>query len=175
MVTRFDTSLAFVLSREGGYVNDPSDHGGATNFGITQTVYNAFLAHDQRTLESVADIPMDDVHTIYRKQYWDACRCDDIPAPLDLAVFDSAVQHGTGRAVKWLQRAAGAVPDGQCGEMTLYAVHHITLAKGLSGLVDDYLDTRAAFYAQILARDEAQHKFARGWANRMGALRDAIA
>ena len=177
MNSRFATCLAWLTSPaiEGGYVNDPADRGGATNHGVTQATYDRF--RDARNLahRPVREITMIEVADVYRIDYWDVCRCDDLPIPLDLVVFESAVQHGAGRAVKWLQQVIGTVPDGQCGPKTLYAVHDRALKHQLPDVIDGYLDIRAAYYAKIIANDPSQRKFRNGWENRMNALVDEIA
>ena len=120
----FDSALAFVLGFEGGYVNDPRDYGGATNLGITQrTLDAARIAHPTWGLPaSVVSLRRQDAARIYRADYWDAVRGDDLPPGVALLVFDCAVNQGPGRARKWLQTAVGAVSDGDLGPKTMAAI-----------------------------------------------------
>lgn len=120
----FDSSLAFVLGFEGGYVNDPRDHGGATNLGITQrTLDTARLAHAGWGLPGdVGSLKRADAARIYRADYWDAVRGDDLPPAVAFLAFDCAVNQGPGRARKWLQGAVGATPDGDMGPKTMEAI-----------------------------------------------------
>jgi lysozyme family protein len=173
-MSRFDECLPHILKFEGGFVDDPADHGGATNKGITQTVYNDYRQSKGELTESVKDISDFEVSTIYRHEYWDKCQCDNLPVPLDLCVFDASVQHGASRAIKWLQLASGTPPDGLMGEHTLYAVQQFVVDHRTHELVDSYMNTRTAFYAGIIARDPTQQKFEHGWANRMNQLETAI-
>lgn len=177
MTARFAICLAWLTrpAIEGGYVDDPDDRGGATNHGVTQATYDRFRDAKNLARRPVREITMIEVADVYRIDYWDVCRCGDLPIPLDLVVFDSAVQHGTGRATKWLQQVVGTVPDGQCGPKTLYAVHDRALKHQLPDVIDGYLDIRSAFYARIVANDPSQRKFRAGWENRMNALVDEIA
>lgn len=173
-MSRYTDCLIYVLRWEGGFVNDPSDRGGATNRGITQKTYNSYLTKNQLTLRSVEEIDDTEVAEIYKLEYWDKCHCSDIPTPLDLIVFDSAVQHGVSRASKWLQYCVGVPADGIVGNKTLYALHGKVLDKRLQDVIDNYLNGRISFYAQIIANDPTQKKFSNGWKNRMDALENAI-
>ena len=173
-MSRYVDCLNYILKWEGGYVNDPKDRGGATNKGITQKTYNAYLNKLQLPLQSVEYITDIEVEEIYIEDYWNKCHCFDILNPLDLIVFDSAVQHGVSRASKWLQNCVGVTPDGVIGEKTLYALHGKVLDKRLADVIDNYINGRISFYAQIIANDPSQKRFAKGWKNRMDALALAI-
>src|SRR4051812_35082264 len=105
VIPRFDACLAFVLEREGGYVDDPQDHGGATNRGITQRVYDQFRDLHTMARQPVRNITPDEVRLVYRVLYWQSVCADDLPPPLDFVMFDSAVQHGASGATRLLQRA----------------------------------------------------------------------
>src|SRR6056300_2041872 len=108
---QFYDALAIILKHEGGYVNHPLDPGGITNLGVTKRVYEDWVGHevDDATMRGLEPA---DVSPIYKKNYWDKVRCGDLPSGVNLAVFDSAVNSGTRRAAKWLQRCVGAVEDG---------------------------------------------------------------
>ena len=119
-------SLSLVLAHEGGYSNHPADPGGATNKGITQRVYDGYRKSRGLPLRSVKLIEPNELEDIYDRQYWRLVRGDDLPAGLDYAVFDFAVNSGPGRAIKFLQSAAGLVGqdiDGVFGYQTLTAVN----------------------------------------------------
>ena len=169
-MSRYEYCLKYILKQEGGYTNDKVDRGGATNFGITQKTYNTYLSDNQLPLRSVEEIDSHEVSEIYKEEYWDKCRCSDIPYPLDLVVFDSAVQHGTTRASRWLQSCVGTSADGVVGDKTIYAVHDRVINKRLEDVLDNYINGRIAFYAQIIKNDSSQAKFAKGWKNRMDSL-----
>ncbi len=118
----FDEALKRVLVHEGGYADHPADPGGATMRGVTQRVYDGWRRRRGVPVRSVRLIEPGEVEAIYRLQYWDAVRADDLPAGLDYGVFDAAVHSGPGQAAKWLQRALGVTADGQVGEATLAAL-----------------------------------------------------
>lgn len=165
----FSECLDFVLEREGGYVDDPADRGGATNFGITQRTYDAWTkAH-----KPVKGITRQEIEAIYREGYWDTVRGDDLPEPLNLVMFDSSVQHGPHRASVWLQELIGVDADGAIGPVSLQALTNATQAVGVAPVVYFYLIKRKLFYAQIIKDNPSQVKFKNGWGNRMEALRKA--
>ncbi len=172
---RFDECLKHILKSEGGYVDHPADRGQATNKGITQATFDSWNLARNLPIRPVREITDFEVNGIYRARYWNVCRCDDLPQGLDLVVFDSAVQHGPARAIKWLQYCVAVAVDGVCGDQTLFAVKQCVLDRRVNELIEDYMDGRAAFYQGIIARDPSQKVFQRGWANRMNTLQEAIA
>ena len=149
----FDKALAFTLRWEGGYVNHPADPGGATNKGVTQKVYDAWRTAHGHPAQSVKDITDAEVHDIYRDNYWVKAGCAELPEPLDLVQFDSAVNHGVGRAIKFLMQARGANPE------------HPVAA---------YIGFREAFYRDLAQRKPAMAVFLKGWLRRVDALREAV-
>ncbi|MEI9890919.1 MAG: glycosyl hydrolase 108 family protein [Caulobacteraceae bacterium] len=115
---RFDRCLAEVLRLEGGYVDDPRDAGGATRFGITRTTLSQALGRPVSALD-VAALGPAEAADIYRDRYWATTRCGQLPAGLDLVVFDTAVNMGPGTAARLLQQALGVEADGVIGARTL--------------------------------------------------------
>jgi lysozyme family protein len=113
-MSNFDAAFIRIVGIEGGYSDDPKDPGGKTKFGITERVARAHAYQgDMRAL------PLDVASSIYRAEYWDICRCDSLPWPLALYVFDAAVNQGQETAIKMLQRALDTVQDGHIGQQTL--------------------------------------------------------
>jgi lysozyme family protein len=149
----FEEALSHVLRHEGGYVNNPADPGGETNYGITVAV--ARTAGYQGDMRS---IPMDLVQKIYRRDYWEKAKCDQLPASVRLIHFDSAVNSGVTRASKWLQTAAGATSDGIIGPNTLRAI-----AVSERGLALRYAALRLTFLANL----GAFSTFGKGWVRRV--------
>jgi lysozyme family protein len=99
--------LKIILQNEGGYVNNPKDPGGETNYGITKAT-----ARSHGYTGNMHDIPMSVVERIYRESYWKGC--DDLPSGVDLCVFDFAVNSGPGRA--WGVYKAAKSINGICDE-----------------------------------------------------------
>jgi lysozyme family protein len=162
MKTTYEQALAWVLEHEGGFVNDPDDRGGPTNRGVTQLVYDGYRRLNGLSLRSVEEIDIFEVRAIYRRQYWEVIRGDDLPAGLDYAVFDFAVNSGPRRAAQFLQRIVGVEDDGMIGEVTLAAVSE----RNPSDLIDALCAARMAF----LKRLSNWWKYKNGWTKRVQAV-----
>lgn len=163
MRANFDKALAAVLAHEGGYVNHPRDPGGATNKGVTQAVYDDWrVAHKLQT-QSVKEITTAEVMAIYKHRYWDKVKGDDLPAGVDYAAFDFAVNSGVYRAARYLQEAVGVAPDGQIGPVSLAAIR----AEPAQDLVAKLCDARMAFLKRLATFDT----FGRGWSRRVEDVR----
>lgn len=172
---RFAVCLKFVLAREGGYVNHKSDRGGATNQGVTQRVYDEWRERKGSVPQSVEYIAPAEVYAIYNEQYWRPVRAEILPQPLDLVMFDSAVQHGPSRAVMFLQQTLNVEPvSGHFGPITLDAMLHYVEQNDAGRLAEEYLKRRDRFYDAIIANDPTQRVFAKGWDARMSHLRDVV-
>lgn len=113
MIDNFETCLDRTLAHEGGYVDNPNDPGGETNMGISKRSYPN---------EDIRNMTRDRAAFLYRRDYWEAVRGDELPSGVDMVVFDAAVNSGPRQAIKWLQRAVGAAPDGIVGVRTMAAV-----------------------------------------------------
>lgn len=161
----FARALPRVLAHEGGYVNDPHDPGGATNKGITCRVYDAYRMRKGLPTRDVRDIEGSEISGIYKLQYWDAVKGDELPPGLDYVLFDGAVNSGAAQSIKWLQRALGQVAvDGQIGQATLAA---ITAHGDPSALVDAVCDRRIGFLQAL----KTWPRFGKGWSARVAAVR----
>ena len=132
----FDDAFLVVLREEGGLTDDPHDPGGLTKFGISKKAY-PYL--------DIAKLTEADAKAIYRKDYWQPVRADEVPAPLALCLFDAAVNMGTGTAVKLLQRALKISDDGVFGAGTLNAVK----AAHLPDLVARFMGQRGVYYSRL--------------------------
>lgn len=106
----FDDAVTLIFDFEGGLVEDPTDPGGLTNFGISQRSYPKL---------DIRHLTRDQARDIYRRDYWDRCRCDDLPHGVDFLVFDMAVDQGADVAVSLLQGIIGAKKDGIVGTETI--------------------------------------------------------
>lgn len=170
MGTSFDQALAFILKFEGGYSNHPSDTGGETNKGVTALVYNAYRTRLSLPVRSVKLIEDDEVAAIYIKGYWNPCKCNMLPSPLNLLVFDMAVNSGTLKAIKTLQGCLSVEVDGIIGAHTLQAIKD----SDLSDLCERLLDARDDFYMNIIKARPSQSVFLKGWLSRTNQLRTLI-
>lgn len=102
----YDEALRRLLTHEGGYTNHPSDPGGPTNFGITIHDYRKYLKPNATAID-VRAMKLDQARAIYRSKYWNAQRCDDLPAGVDYSIFDYGVNSGIKRSGKVLRRVVG--------------------------------------------------------------------
>lgn len=150
---------------EGGYSNHPRDPGGATQSGVTQRVYDAYRKGKGKEPRDVRSLTPSEKLNIYDHQYWDRVQGDRLPAGVDLAVFDYAVNSGVSRASKELQRVVGTTVDGIVGEMTLTAASEMRPAE----IINKLCDRRLAF----LKRLKTWPTFGRGWSNRVAGVRAA--
>lgn len=169
-MSRFDTCLAAVLGIEGGASNHPNDRGGLTMAGVTQATYDAYRRRKGLPPRPVTQSTTVERADIYRSQYWTPVRGDTLPPPLDLVVFDMAVNSGPDRAIKTLQTALGVTVDGVFGAKTLQAVQEDAAAGRVDSLVRQVLAAREEFYRGIVARDASQKVFLAGWLNRLDTL-----
>lgn len=165
----FSKSLEKVLKFEGGYVNDPKDHGGETNLGITKRVYQQFLTDKGLPVENInmRNIPMEHVNEIYRTMYWDTTGCNELPDKMAMLVFDFAVNSGPQTAVKQLQKIVGAEPDGAFGPKTKAAVAQYINQNGEQNLIEKYIQARKDL---ILNSKKIHNKFKKGLLNRIESL-----
>lgn len=162
-----DDALKFVLRWEGGFVDHPNDPGGRTNKGVTQKVYDGWRSRQGQAPRDVKDIDDGEVIAIYRGDYWVPPRCDLLHSPLDLVQFDTAVNMGVGRAVRFLQATVGCEADGDFGPGTERAVANCDLGQTVAA----YCRRREDFYRGLVAKKPKLGVFLKGWLNRLNALR----
>lgn len=174
MTTRFATALALVLKHEGGFVDHPHDKGGATNKGITQSVYDIWRAGHGLQARSVKEIEDIEVSAIYLDRYWLVGKCNQMPPPLDYVHFDGCVNHGPKQAAKFLQRALGVEDDGLIGPKTLAAVRQDDAAGRIEDICSSIVDQREDFYGKLTTRDPRQKSFIRGWLARLNDIRSKV-
>ena len=158
MKKNYDKCLKTILHHEGGYVNHPEDPGGETNLGVTKRVYQEWGG-----TKDMKDLTVDDVAPIYRKNYWDKMKCDDLPSGLDLCVFDFGVNAGPGRAAKYLQTLIGPVADGGIGPNTLAKLKEYTDKTGVKETITNYQNERQSYYEKL----STFKTFGRGWTRRV--------
>ncbi len=161
----FDAALSHVLAMEGGYTNDPADPGGPTNFGITLADYARFSktailpANRDALTYGLQHIALADVRAIYLEDYWTPASCPQLPATLAFFHFDTAVNMGTGTAIRMLQTALDCQIDGELGPKTIAAAARADPAKVLT----TYADIRRRRYRSLAGFP----RFGRGWIARV--------
>ena len=144
-----------------GYVNIAEDRGGETKFGIAKNA-NPDIDIKSLTLAQAMEI--------YYRRYWVPLACDNFEKPLAICLFDAAINHGTGPAAKMLQRAVGAMPDGQVGKITINATKSFKPIE----VCDKILKLREDLFHAIVAKRPEQVKFLKGWLSRLASIKAYI-
>ena len=171
-----DKVIDEIIEIEGGYVNDPSDSGGETKYGITKAV-----ALNNGYHGAIKDMPKSVAQRIYRKKYWDSMSLDDIElfAGQDIAreLADTAVNMGVYRSSLFLQRSLNVLngqgrlymdiaADGVIGYQTksaLAAYCKIRESQGRKVLLSMLNSLQGAFYVELAERREKDERFIFGW------------
>ena len=115
MKNNYVIALTHVLKSEGLWSDDPQDSGGATMKGITLSTYREWKRNPHISKEELRVIPDEEVYNLYKELYWNKVQGDYLPAGVDYAVFDFAVNTGVGRATKLIQEAIVVTADGVLG------------------------------------------------------------
>src|SRR5262245_35115614 len=161
----YNEALARLLVHEGGNDDDPRDPGGRTSRGILQREWDVWRRSRPGLPADVWRAPQDQVEAIYRQNYWNALRGDDLPAGVDYAVFDYGVNSGIGRAAKVLQRLVVTAVDGEVGPDTVAA----TKRANAAALIEAICDERLAFLQGL----RTWPTFGKGWSRRVREVRAA--
>lgn len=156
----FDTALKLLLNHEGDFSDHKEDKGGATRYGVTEAeARRVGYRGDMR------ELPLDLAKQIFKRDYWDKIKADELPVAVRYALFDAAVNSGVPQATRWLQRACGVKDDGIIGPVTIAAAHHIDGAR----LKSSILAQRLRFMASLTNWPA----FSRGWSRRIADLMES--
>lgn len=156
-----------VLQHEGGYVNNPADKGGPTNFGITTKTYSEFIKHPA-SIDEIKNMPIGNAITIYKTKYWDVIKGDKIKQyAIAAAIFDQAINRGPVAAVKQAQKVLGISQDGVMGPVSLAALN----ATPDTSFIPKYIAESITAYKKIVSNDPTQAVFLTGWLSRAESLR----
>ena len=155
MVDKFDIIIQKVLESEGGYVNDPHDPGGETNYGISK---RAFPDVD------IAKLTKADAKSIYRKDYWKPSRADELPDNIIYIYFDMVINMGLSAAVKVLQKAVNSKKKGRLKVDGRVGPNTIKHSKGLEA--KRLRAYRSLRYAELIMKRPSLERFYYGWFRR---------
>ena len=163
-MANFEWAVNDVFRKEGEYSDNPADHGGKTRWGITEAV-----ARKHGYDGDMKEFPRERALAIYRSDYWDAVRGDDLPNELGIRMLDFAVNAGPGRAIRALQKALGVTEDGVFGKATLDA---LLFSKQADVNYVPLIEARVRIeqlrhYRDIVRRDPTQGAFLLGWITRL--------
>ena len=174
-MTSFDRTIIKVFKHEGGFVNNPSDPGGATKFGITHKTL-ASWRNEEVSFRDVVRMERKEAKEIYRSLYWDKMRLDEInDEKVAAAIMDMGVNSGCRQGVKILQRAVNSVGsyklgsrfvglkvDGLIGRNTLRETNRVNSTL----LLPAFFLERSKFYVDICRRRRASRGFLYAWIRR---------
>lgn len=172
--------LDFIMEREGGFVNDPKDPGGATKYGISlrflKTIDPAMADLDQD-----GDVDVDDIFSMtpekarafYQQFFYEAMRIPQYPSPMGAAMLDTGVNMGKRRASRILQQAlngcgADLVVDGIVGPKTRVAMAFFDTMDTLRA----FLLMRVIAYANLCRKNPDLKRFFFGWVQRVQHLQE---
>lgn len=163
MKENWEKCFRLVLSHEGGFVNHPRDPGGRTNLGVTQRSWEAYIDRPVTEAEMKALTP-EMVKPFYKSRYWDKVRGDELPAGVDYAVYDLAVNSGPTRAAKYLQQVVGVPADGIIGRKTMAAV--------MDAQADEVVDAICGIRVDFLRSLPTFEVFGKGWMRRVAEVEE---
>ncbi len=158
----FDQAFEVLIGHEGGFTDDPHDRGnwttGIVGHGNLKGTKYGISAMSFPHLD-IRNLTLDQAKSIYKRKYWHECHCDELPKNVRFRVFDVAVNSGVRTAIKLLQRAAKAKPDGWYGPNTRAAIKRMNpyqLSERLSG-----------FRLMMVASLSSFRRYGRGWSRRI--------
>lgn len=190
--SRFDICVAALLVTEGGLVDNPSDPGGITQFGISLRFLVAegklpaakslcdFNRDGTIDAQDIRAMMRDQAIALYRRCFWDRAGIGALAPPLDAVMLDQCVNMGSGTAIRLLQHAAGInSANGLLDDATDAAVARSISAHGMTALLAAYrAAAKAHYHAIVLANpkrvgDAVTYplaKFEKGWDARVDRL-----
>jgi len=150
----FDKCMAVIFAHEGGYINDPDDLGGETNYGICKRYFPN---------EDIKNLTKERAKELYYEHYWNPMRLGNIwtKDSAVLEIFDMGVNAGKKRAIRMAQKIVMTATDGVMGPITGTAIDQY------HGFVEKYKEARRAYYRDIAKRRPKNQKFLNGWLNRV--------
>jgi len=179
MASAFEEFFKRAVEHEGKVCEDvPGDRGGPTKWGITIGRYADIkgMPVPRRGTDAFYEMKSQlfklseaEIKEIYRRDYWDAVRADELPPGMNLAVADFGLNSGPSRAVKVLQKILGNPQTGRMDNETISESHAFDRVE----LIILYCDERQRFLNAIVTSNPSQRKFLKGWTTRVGDVRRA--
>ena len=173
-MAKIDILFPFILSFEGGFVNDPDDLGGATNKGVTMNTFKKYRNLVGKPIPSVGDLKAitdDEVMAIMKSFYWDKWKADQIKCQsVANALVDWLWCSGTA-AIKKSQGLLGTTADGIVGPATLGLVNN---SSDQTRLFNSIQECRRRYLEDICRKRPANQKFLKGWMRRVDSIQFGI-
>jgi lysozyme family protein len=167
MRSNYDKCFELVIKSEGGFTNDQRDKGnhlpdgreGCTMLGCTQANWENYIGK-KVTQEEMKQLRPDDVKPLYKRDYFDAVKGDELPIGVDYAAFDFAINAGPNASRKLIQTALGVTADGVFGPATLNAIQKVDGEE----LLKKFTEAKIKFYQNL----SNFNVYGVGWLKRCG-------
>lgn len=165
----FNKAIELLKEIEGKYTKHKTDKGNynskgelvGTNYGIAAKTYENKIGRPP-TEEDMKNMTYHEAKDIYKEQYWDVIKGDEIKDQSVANIFFDGVVN-QGKSIKWMQESAGVQADGKVGPKTIEAINQADSQK----LHDDFKEKRKSGYEAYIEADPAQETFRKGWMNRL--------
>lgn len=165
-ILAWETAKKTTLKLEAGFQNDRDDRGnwtsGIVGVGECKGTKYGICAMSYPEVD-IPNLTEEEAYNIYRREYWNKAKCDQIPDCLSIAVFDYSIHSGTIQAIKDLQKALGVKADGIIGNQTIGACN----SKPLKSVLERYFDNRLDYMIHC----KGWTKYCKGWINRWCAVK----
>lgn len=163
----FDRAFEHSLAKEGGFVNDPNDAGGATKYGVSLRTYR--LYYPEADISTIQNLSVGQAKEFYKKYFWQANRYDEIKNPdMAIKIFDACINMGPRQAHLCLQRALNCVgfklqEDGNLGPATLAALNRTECPEWNFAILCSYRSELAGYYRLLAEIKPTNKRFLDGW------------
>ena len=185
-MTKFERCQQFVLEWEGGLTDDVADSGGLTKYGVSwaylkdmeksrPSVLRDILGTSTVTRQTIKNLTQAQAGALFKFSFWDPFQLDDQPLSVCLCAYDMNVNHGSGNAMRIIQRACNLMTsvfpklsvDGKFGPKTRAAMRLLNCPNGIGAVANK----RQSFYDSIVANRPSQKVFINGWTRRCNAMK----
>ena len=175
----FNQAMEIVFKNEGGYLSDPNAkaQGGASNMGITVSTLNTAHSRGYVKHNDINQLTRNEAKKIYEKMYWQPSKAGELPEPLATIYFDTAVNHGIGKAASILRAALNSAAgenkfsakDGMSKKVINAVKQH-----DADYFAKVFLDERQKVYDSVAAKNPSKKKYLKGWINRLNRFRAGL-
>lgn len=166
-MAEFNEAIDYVFANEGGFVSNPNDTGGTTNFGITIPILTSYR-QKQVSAQDIQHLTQDEAKRVYESLFWDRLHISGLKQPIATAILDTAINQGQATAIKLAQHCLGnaILPDGLMGAETLNALDKVNAELFIYAYVGMLQDR----YADFCVNATNQVIFLKGWLRRSRRL-----
>lgn len=164
-----DILFPFILSFEGGFVNDPDDLGGATNKGVTLNTYRQYAkqcGQPEPSVEDLKKIPDFVVKDIMKKNYWDKWKANQIKSQGVANALVDWLWHSGAASIKTVQTLMKVAADGIVGPKTIAAIND----RDAQALFSSVQIERKSYLERICEKRPTNRKYLNGWLRRVNSI-----